>query len=159
MEILVIGLGQSLRGDDGAGLAAVRLWQEKYPRSAKQVRVELSELPGLNLLDMVAGADVALLVDAVLTTSPSGTLVRMELNDQSALDPSGDSAHDWGVVETLRLGRQLYPRLAMTRIVLIGISGGQFDLGAGLSPEIQYALEDAARMLEYELQALLSPRA
>ncbi len=38
MKIAVIGIGQSLRGDDAAGLEAVRQWQEKYPKTAKPPR-------------------------------------------------------------------------------------------------------------------------
>ena len=44
-DIVVIAIGQALRGDDGAGLEAVRFWQQKYPRSAASVRVEVMELP------------------------------------------------------------------------------------------------------------------
>ncbi len=48
-KVAVIGIGQSLRGDDAAGLIAVRQWQEKYPQTASrpEVRIETDELPGL----------------------------------------------------------------------------------------------------------------
>jgi Ni,Fe-hydrogenase maturation factor len=61
------------------------------------------------------------------------------------------------VAETLSLGRSLYPALAQCRITLIGITGGQFDLGAGLSPEVQTSLREAASRIEEEVQSLINP--
>ena len=48
-RVAVIGIGQSLRGDDAAGLEAVRRWEEKFHETANrlEIRVEASELPGL----------------------------------------------------------------------------------------------------------------
>ncbi len=53
MKIAVIGIGQSMRGDDAAGLDAIRQWKVEYPETATRpdIRVETSELPGLDLID------------------------------------------------------------------------------------------------------------
>ena len=46
MKLTVIGIGQTLRGDDAAGMEAVRRWRAAYPATAsrKDVTVTLSEL-------------------------------------------------------------------------------------------------------------------
>ncbi len=155
MKILVLGIGQSLRGDDSAGLAAVRLWQQRYPHTVLKVRVELSELPGLGLLDRLEGLEAAILVDAVHASSTPGTLLRLGPDELAAFTTDAHSVHGWGVAETLALGRSLYPALAQYRLTLIGIVGDQFDLGAGLSPSVQSALDPAAGLIEKEVQALL----
>jgi hydrogenase maturation protease len=155
MKIIVIGIGQSLRGDDAAGLEAVRLWQEKYPQTAERVRVDLSELPGLALLDLLEGMDAVVLVDAVQASSPAGTLIRVGPEELASFTPDAQSAHGWGVAETLKLGRSLYPSLANVRITLIGIVGGQFEMGVGLSSEVRKALEEAGRMIEREVNGLI----
>ena len=121
MNIVVIGIGQTLRGDDGAGLEAVRRWQEKYPATAARVRVELSELPGLGLIDLLSGADAAVIVDAVQSESAApGTVLRLGPEEAAAFTPGSGSAHGWGAAETLTLGRTLDPSLAGCRITLIG---------------------------------------
>ena len=155
MKILVLGIGQSLRGDDAAGLDAVRLWQEQYPERAGRVAVEVCELPGLGLLDLLDGMDAAILVDALHSTASPGSLVRLGPDELAAFKPDSQSAHGWGVAETLFLGKSLYPAVAQCRITLIGIAGGQFDLGAGLSPAVRTGLVEAAVMIEKEVQALL----
>jgi hydrogenase maturation protease len=155
MKLLVLGIGQSLRGDDAAGLAAVRVWQQSYPQSAQKVLVELCELPGLALLDRLESFRAAILVDAVHAGATPGRLYCLGPDELSAFTSDAQSAHGWGVAETLALGRSLYPWLAKCRLSLIGIAGAQFDLGAGLSPAVQAALMEAAASIEKEIQSLL----
>ena len=155
MEFAVIGIGQSLRGDDAAGLAAVRLWQEQYPQTASRVQGELCELPGLGLLDLLDGLQAVILVDALHAPDAPGTLYRLGPDELAAFTADTQSAHGWSVAETLFLGRSLYPEVAKCRITLIGIVGGQFILGSGLSPAVKDALDAAAVLIEKEVQALL----
>jgi hydrogenase maturation protease len=150
MKILVLGIGQSLRGDDAAGLEAVRLWREKYPQTASRVRVETSELPGLGLLDTLEGMDVAVIVDAIQSKASGGMVIRLGMEELASFTPETGSAHGWGAAETLRLGRLLYPVLAECQVILIGITGDQFDMGTGLSPEVEQALGKAVEMVENE---------
>jgi hydrogenase maturation protease len=156
MNILILGIGQSLRGDDAAGLEAVRLWQNQYPYSASRFSVEVCELPGLGLLNLLEGMQAAVLVDALQTSAGPGSLVRLGPDELAVFTPETQSAHGWGVAETLCLGRSLYPELARCRITLIGIVGAQFDLGAGLSPAVLAGLKEAADLIEKEVQSHLS---
>jgi hydrogenase maturation protease len=157
MHIVVIGIGQPLRGDDGAGLEAVRRWQEKFPQTAKSVRVETAELPGLGLLDLLEAASAAVIVDAVQAESvAAGTVLRLDPEEAAAFAPGAGSAHGWGAAETLALGRTLDPSLAACRLRLVGIVGRAFTAGAGLSPEVRAALEGAAEAIEEEVNRLLS---
>jgi hydrogenase maturation protease len=156
VKILVLGIGQSLRGDDAAGLDAVRLWQETHPQTAERVRVEVSELPGLGLLDLLTGADAAILVDAVKTEAEAGAVIRVGPEELASFTPDAQSAHGWGVAETLQLGRSLYPSLAQVRVMLIGIVGEDFGMGAALSPQVRDALADAVEQIEAEVRDLLA---
>ena len=155
MDILILGLGQSLRGDDGAGLEVVRLWQETFPETAKKVNVVLAELPGLGLLDLLDGMEAAILVDAVHGSAAAGTIHHIRPEKLDSFTPGSASAHGWGVAETLELGRSLYPELANYRISLIGIEAGTLGMGAGLSPQVQAALPEAVKLIEKEVQDFL----
>jgi hydrogenase maturation protease len=155
MKIIVLGIGQSLRGDDAAGLEAVHLWQTEHPGSAAQVQVELFELPGLALLDLLEEKDAAIIVDAVHATSSKGDVIRLGPDELAAFTPETGSAHGWGVAETLQIGRSIHPSLAKCKVTLIGISGLQFKLGAGLSPEVSSAIKKAVDAIEMEIQSCL----
>ncbi len=160
-RIVVIGIGQSLRGDDGAGPSAVSQWQETFPETAgrPEVRVETLELPGLELLDYLDGMDAAVLVDAVQSPALPGTLHQFRLEDVFSFTPDAQSAHGWGVAETLQLGRSLYPLLAKCRLILIGLAGKDFEMGTKLSPEVEAALPQAVEMIQREVCCLLNESA
>ena len=157
MKIAVIGIGQSLRGDDAAGLEAIRQWQEKYPETANrsEVRVEASELPGLALIELLDDMDAAVIVDAVQSSAKPGTIYSINPDDLSAFTPDAQSAHGWGVAETLQLGRQLYPTLKKLSIRLIGIEAEQVSMGAGLSQNVTQAMPELCRTIEDEVQTFL----
>jgi hydrogenase maturation protease len=147
--IKIIGIGQSLRGDDAAGLAAVRLWQETYHVTQPNVQVELAELPGIGLLSLLEGASVAILVDAVHSGSRVGTVHVLAENQFEIFIDGAGSAHGWGVAETLSLGRKLMPSAVPEHLILIGIEAGQLNLGEALSPEVESALPEVARLIEH----------
>jgi hydrogenase maturation protease len=155
MNILVLGIGQPLRGDDAAGLETTRMWQELHPHTAGQVQVEISELPGLGLLDYLTNVDAAILVDAVQAAPLPGTVLRVGPNELASFTPDAQSAHGWGVAETLKLGQSLYPNQTQVRVTLIGIVGQDFSMGAGLSSPVREALGEAVKRIEAEVQELL----
>jgi hydrogenase maturation protease len=155
MNILVLGIGQSLCGDDAAGLEAVHLWQARHPDTSARVQVGYSELPGLALLDLFVGVEAAILVDAVHSTKSAGSVILLGPDELASYTPQAGSSHGWGVAETLQLGLALNPALAQVRLTLIGIVGKDFRLGAGLSPQVRKAIGKAADLLENEIQNLL----
>ena len=147
--IAIVGIGQSLRGDDAAGQKAVVHWQSLYPTSANtpDLRVELLELPGLALLDYLEGAHRVLLVDAVRSGAAPGSLHLLSEADLAAFGADSGSAHGWGVAETLALRRKLHPEKMPARVDILGIEAGDVSLGEALSAGVQAALDQAAAMI------------
>ena len=157
MKVAVIGIGQSLRGDDAAGLEAIRRWREEHPETASrpEVRLDTSELPGLALIDLLDDTDAAVIVDAVQSSAKPGTIHRISPDELSAFTPDAQSAHGWGVAETLQLGRELYPTLKKLPIRLIGIEAEQVSMGAGLSQNVAQAMRELCCTIEDEVQTFL----
>lgn len=154
-KVAVIGIGQSLRGDDAAGPEAVRRWQEKFPETANrlEVRVEACELPGLALIDLLNDFNAAILVDAVQSAGNPGTLHRLDESDLASFASGSRSAHGWGVAETLHIRNQLTDVEVYIRI--IGIEAEQMELGALLSKSVEDAMPDLCDVIENEVHALL----
>jgi len=149
-SIKIIGIGQSMRGDDAAGLAAVQRWYETYQAklSRPHVQYELAELPGVGLLSLLEGTRAAILVDAVHSDSKAGTVHVFNENQLEAFMEGAGSAHGWGVAETLSLGRKLMPTELPEKLILIGIEAGQLNLGESLSPEVEAALSEVGCLIE-----------
>ena len=148
--LVIVGLGQEIRGDDGAGIAAVRSWQAKYTETASHplIRVELVETPGLALTDILAGAQVALIVDAVQSGQPAGEVSLVEESQLETYSSGTGTAHGFGVAETLSLARSLEPAKLPNRLILLGIEAGDLGLGHGLSAPVEAALPAAARFIQ-----------
>ena len=146
----IIGIGQSLRGDDAAGLSAVLLWQDTYEKVAHRphVQVELAELPGIGLLNLLEGAVCAILVDSVRSGARAGTIHLITPDQLENFGAGAGSAHGWGVAEALALGQRLLPEAMPHKIMIVGIEAGDLTLGQKLSPEVEIALPEAALLIE-----------
>lgn len=90
------------------------------------LRIEASDRPQLNLLHQIEGAQLAIIVDAVLG-APSGQIMHMS-PDQLADEAGRMSSHGVGVAETLALGREL--NLLPTCLKIIGLGIGAADENA-----------------------------
>lgn len=158
MKIAVIGVGQSLRGDDAAGLEVVQRWKKEFPETANrpEVCVKSTETSGLELLDLFDGVDAAVLVDAVKSTAEPGTLHRLDPDNLAPIVSDSQSSHGWGVAEILRLSRQLAPSLKKLPVRLVGIEAEQMDFGAGLSQAVKQVMSSASRIVQEEVLLLLS---
>jgi hydrogenase maturation protease len=158
MKIAVIGIGQSLRGDDAVGLEAVRQWKEKYPETANQsnIQVSMSELPGLALLDLLDGSEAAILVDAVKAYSSPGIIHTLRSEQLSAFTSDSKSAHGWGIAESLQLDLILNPTRQMIPIQLIGVEVEHMQLGFGLSKTIEQAIPRVCEAIQNQVQILLA---
>ena len=158
MKIAVIGIGQSLRGDDAAGLEAVQRWQERHPETAgkPEIIAETRELPGLELLDLLGRVDAAVLVDAVCSSAPAGTIHRLNPDQLSAFAGGAQSAHGWGVAETLALAERLNLPARAIKLRIVGIEAIRLEPGSTLSPEVEQAIPTACEALHAEVLSLLN---
>jgi len=144
---VVVGLGNDIAGDDGAGLFAVR-------RLSKQLGdwggTEFVELPwaGFNLLDVLPGYDRAILIDSLQSGRyPPGTVV--ELDEQ---DLAGSvrliSFHDINYPTVLSLGKKLGYEMP-DRVHLLGIEGERFDtFTAELTPAVAGGVGRAVKLVK-----------
>ena len=154
-KIKILGIGQSMRGDDEAGLESVQRWRKTHITDYHYtIEVDILESPGLTLLSEIAGQDAAILVDAVQSSAPPGTLHLLSEDDLLNFGEGTGSAHGWGAAETLSLGRQLTPDDLPEKIILIGIEAVQFEPGEGLSPAVRGAIPKAVEMINKELEEL-----
>jgi hydrogenase maturation protease len=135
----IIGCGNRERSDDAAGvLVAERL---------RELGVEAETLTGeaLALIEAWSGAHDVIVVDAVATGSPVGTVQVWEARPCLLPARSSTSTHGFGVAEAIELARTL-DRLPQ-RLRVYGIEGRQFDPGSDVSPEVKCAVEEVARQI------------
>lgn len=143
-RVLVIGFGNTLRRDDGAGVVAARLLAADARLAADDVVVrEAYQLLPEMALDL-GEATLAVFVDADARGLPGSVEIRQidplsaARTDADARGEPGASSHHVGAGELVALAAELTGHAP--RAVAIGIGVADLELGEGLSPAVEAAL-------------------
>jgi hydrogenase maturation protease len=148
MKAVVIGWGCRDRGDDAVGLLVARRLREIAPEG---VTVTEHEGDGVALVGLWEGARFVILVDAVRSGAPPGTVRRFEADEKPL--PSevafGVSTHGVGLAEVIELARSL-ERLPK-RLIVYGVEGARFEPGAEPTRELTQAIEQVVQSVLEEL--------
>ena len=134
--------------DSGQALTASREKKIKLPPGTVVLEVGT---PGLNLLNYWDPEDRVILVDAIRSGRPPGTIQRLTLTELLSIERSNNlTAHGLGIIEALELAR-LTGNLP-AELVLIGIEiACEEPFQIGLSPAVEQAIVPAAEMVQAEL--------
>jgi len=140
--VLVAGLGNEYRSDDGAGPAVAAYVSKRMSSVESKV---ISE--PLDLIGVWDDADLAVVADATRSGSPPGTVQLVDLGGGE--DPGSSagpmSSHGMDLPRVLRLARALGH--APRRVVVVGIEGENFTDGVGLSPVVALAVSEAGELV------------
>ena len=141
---MVIGVGNSLRHDDAAGLAVAGGCAARR-RARRGARAASSEGERLGLLELGRRARRGVARGRRPLGRAPGTIHRLDASSHGAAraaDRGSSSTHAVGVGEAIELARAL-DRLP-ARVVVFGIEGRCFSAGEGLSPPVQAAVAGLA---------------
>lgn len=147
-NILLLGLGNLLLQDDGLGIRALELLQDRYDLPEEVDCIDGGVL-GLELMAHVEGRTHLLAIDAVQTNQAAGTLVRLEGDEIPKGLTIKLSMHQVSFADILALStlrRTLPPRL-----VVWGIVPSCLESGVGLSPLVANQLENLVESVMGEL--------
>lgn len=151
MKTRIIGCGNLQRMDDGAGvLVAQRLREVGVP----------AEIQSGGAFELIAGWDNKehlILIDAVRTGAPAGTIHVWEGSPPQLPHATHFSSHGFGLAEAFRLGQIL--NCLPERITVFGIEGDQFGMGEQVSPDVLTATERLAQQIAREFASDLQQEA
>lgn len=133
--VVVAGIGNSDRGDDGVGPVIAR---HVAGLNLPGVSV-VSHAEPLDLLDDELAADMLVVVDAVRSGRRPGVVVVRHVDNRPLPEWTGTGGtHAVGLAVSVELARVLgrMPR----RLVLVGVEAESFAIGAPLSPAVRAAI-------------------
>jgi hydrogenase maturation protease len=150
IDLLVLGLGNVLCGDDGVGVLAAQAIARRF-QLPDGVRVLDGGTLGLSLLPYFEEAREAILIDAVATGEAPGTPVRLEGDDVLSIARQRLSVHQIGVADLLDAARLrgVYPE----RVVLFGVVPESIELGVSLTPAVEAELPRLVERVTREARA------
>ena len=150
-KVVIIGLGNTYRSDDGVGIVVLRRLRKRVPAGVTTIE-ESGE--GAALLDAWKGATTAILVDAVHSEAPPGAIRRLDASVEPI--PSRffhHSTHAFGVAEAVELARALSE--LPPRLVVYGIEARNFSAGKALSAQVEQAAGAVVAQVLKEMPAFL----
>lgn len=154
MKTLILGLGNPLITDDSVGLRVVG---QLKPLLADRPDVEVSEdyWGGLRLMERMIGYDRAIVVDAIQTGAPPGTIHL--LTPEGIPTQRSASAHDVNFSTALEFGRQAGVQLPQNNhIRLVGIEAEDIlTFREHCTPTVQAAIPQAVETVLKALDELL----
>jgi hydrogenase maturation protease len=137
LRTLLLGIGNILMNDDAAGVLVVQALAEKYEFPEELTLLDGGTL-GLDILPYLEGVDRLLVVDAVETGDPPGTIIRMTGDDIPLALATKVSPHQMGLKDLLLVADlQGY---APGEMVLLGVQPGSIEMDIELSPEVARSL-------------------
>ncbi|MDM8355496.1 hydrogenase maturation protease [Pandoraea communis] len=149
-KVLVVGMGNPDRGDDGVGALVVRSVAGRLPADVSLV---VRSDDALSLIEDWAGFDALVCVDAAAPVTMPGRIHRIDLaSEQLVREMSFASSHAFGVAEAIELARTL--GLAPRDMVVYAIEGACFDPGTPMTPEVAAAVDEVAGRVVAEVGRL-----
>jgi hydrogenase maturation protease len=156
-RVVVIGIGNEFRRDDGVGPAVLSRLREQAPglvqaaepgqagrkpagaALAATVQLMTSDGEPASLIEAWAGASLAVVVDAVLADPPSpGRLHRLVLDRQAFADVRQVSSHGLGLDAAIGLARAL-DRMP-DRLIIHAVEAADVSHGVGFTPAVTAAV-------------------
>lgn len=137
-RMLVLGVGNVLLEDEGLGVRALEALQQRYKTPAGLEWLD-GGTTGMGLLDVISDCDHLLVLDAVQTGAPPGTLVRMTNEEVPVYFGLRITPHQLGlsdVLATLELTGES-PRT----VTVLGLVPESMELSLELSGHIHSRLE------------------
>ncbi len=142
-RVVVIGVGNPWRRDDGVGWAVA---DAARPRLPSAVAVVESDGEASRLLDAWADHDLAVVVDAVCSGAPPGTIHVWDGDAEVARASRTAGTHALGLADAIALGRAL-ERLP-ARLVVVGVEASETATGHGLSPAVAGAVDRVVDVID-----------
>jgi hydrogenase maturation protease len=152
--VLVLGLGNVVCTDDGAGIAAIHKLIREYDLPEGVLAIDGGTL-GLSLLPLVDSAEQVILVDAVNAEGPPGTHVRVEGDEVAPAVYERLSPHQIGVADLLA-GASLLDRYP-DRVVILGVVPDSIELGLERTPAVEASIPRLVERIVQELASLGYP--
>ena len=147
MRNIVIGIGNTLRADDGVGVHVVERLREERPE------IEAVDLSTANveILEYIRNRDRVVIVDAMRSGSDPGTV--RKIRQEEIKEAGFRDSHGLDLSSLILLGRQLYPDEMPDRITIIGVEAEDIEsFTSEMTEYVEKAIPKVIEAIENELK-------
>ena len=146
-RVKIIGVGNEDRHDDGIGIVIARKLKNMVQQEIKVIEARRE---AVELLDSWKDAEKVIMIDAANGFEKTGKIYRFHVNNEPfPCDFSNYSTHTFSLNQVIELARNLNE--LPTELVIYGIQGMNFNIGRGLSEELNESIKKVVSLIEKEL--------
>lgn len=153
MKTLVLGIGNTLLGDDGVGIYAA---QELTARlDDENITIKDIGVDGLNLLDHILYYDRLMVIDAIVTQNGNpGDIYRLKPEAIRDSVGGGLSPHHFNLATTLKIGNRLFPDQMPKEVTIFAVEAKEVkNITEEMTEPVRQALPKVVEMVFEELTA------
>lgn len=131
-DILIVGVGNILLGDEGIGVHVIRKLQKiNLPDNVELLDIGVDSF---SLILHASGRKKIIIIDAVKSGSDAGNVYRLSTNEIEREKDKFLSLHQIGIGDILTYLALLQTKAISAEIVIIGIEPSEIKWGIELSP-------------------------
>jgi len=151
MKILVLGIGNLILQDEGLGIQAIQQLQAQF-EIPPEIEILDGGTSGMELLTPISDAEQIIILDAVKTGKPAGTIVRLDNQEIPTFFRTKVSPHQIGLADVLAAATltDSMPR----NLVLFGVEPLEINLGMELSVPVAEQMPRLIQMIVDELNVM-----
>ena len=146
-SVLVLGAGNVLLSDEGVGVRVVEAMKEMMLPD----NVELLDggTGAFDLLDVIAGRDKVIIIDAVKGGGEPGAIYRFRPDDIRIQKQHLMSAHQISLPDTLAMAK--FAGCSPRDVIIYGVEPKRLDWGMELSPEVAAVVPKVMELIVSDL--------
>lgn len=148
MQIVVLGVGNILLTDEGIGVRTAEYLMKNYDYPDNVAILDGGTM-GMELLGHIVDIDLLIILDAVASNKPAGTVVKMEGNEIPKFFASKLSPHQVGIADVLAAADLVAK--SPKKILLFGVVPENLELNTELSPIVA---EKMPILVDYVIETL-----
>lgn len=147
MKTLILGIGNSILGDDGVGPHVAREVERRIADADVEVRD--INVDGLNLFDFILDRDRLVVIDAILTADGrAGDIYRLRPEDVCDPSHTSMSPHHLNLATTLDIGSRLFPGRMPREVTVFAVSTQDITtVSERMSREVERAIPQVVRLV------------
>jgi hydrogenase maturation protease len=150
LKTLVLGIGNPILSDDGVGPRLIDELRKLV--SAPDIVLRETSLAGVNLMEILAGFDRAIIIDAVRSGGKPGQVYRLKPQDFEVQPKDAFSQHNMSLFHSIALGKKLNLHMPKDVVIIAIEAENVTDFGESLTPEVEKAVSIAIKQVLEEVK-------
>jgi hydrogenase maturation protease len=141
----IIGCGNLIRKDDGAGPILIRkLWDLGVPSN---VRIADGGTAGMDVVFQIGDAKELIIIDACTTGAEPGTVYEIPGEEVESIPLENINLHNFRWDHAIAMGRWLLKKNFPEKVTVYLIEAQDLSYGSGLTPKVEESVNKLARKI------------